>query len=73
MRNDEPSSIHSASIDAIYNIPMKDISRPLPSTLDEKKVQSLIETIQVKSTFFFFLFRILCLILVDRIGSSSSD
>ena len=52
-RNDEPSSIHSASIDEIYNIPMKDIGRPLPSTLDEKKVQSLMETIQVKSTFFF--------------------
>lgn len=44
----EPSSIHSASIDEIYNIPMKDISRPLPSVLDEKKVQSLMETIQVK-------------------------
>ena len=48
-RNDESSSsIHSASIDEIYSIPMKDISRPLASTLDEDKVQSLMETIQVK-------------------------
>lgn len=45
--NDCSSSIHSASIDKIYNIPMKDISRPLLSVLDENKVQSLMETIQV--------------------------
>ncbi|CAF1097630.1 unnamed protein product [Adineta ricciae] len=44
------SSIHSASIDTTYNIPMKDIIRPLPSTLDEKKVQSLMETIQTTET-----------------------
>ncbi|CAF2651405.1 unnamed protein product [Rotaria sp. Silwood2] len=42
----EPSSIHSASIIEIYDIPMKDISRPLPSVLDENKVQSLMKTIQ---------------------------
>jgi len=46
--SNESPSIHSASIDKIYNIPMKDIIRPLPSILDEKKVQSLMETIQVK-------------------------
>ena len=40
------SSIHSASIDQIYNIPMKDIVRPLPSVLDECKVQSLMETLR---------------------------
>ncbi|CAF0819132.1 unnamed protein product [Adineta steineri] len=40
------SSIHSASIDKIYNVPMKDISRPLQSVLDEDKVQSLMKTIQ---------------------------
>jgi sulfiredoxin len=50
------SSIHSASINEIYNIPMNDISRPLPSILDEKKVQSLMETIQVKIKNLFFLF-----------------
>jgi sulfiredoxin len=46
--SNESPSIHSASINEIYNIPMKDISRPLPSILDEKKVQSLMKTIQVK-------------------------
>jgi hypothetical protein len=51
--NESPSSIHSASIDEIYNIPMKDISRPLPSTLDENKVQSLMETIQVNINIFY--------------------
>jgi len=45
--SNEPLSIHSASIDEIYNIPMKDIIRPLPSVLDENKVQSLMETIRV--------------------------
>ena len=59
-KNDEPSSIHSASIDEIYSIPMKDISRPLPSILDEKKVQSLMETIQVKIKNF------LCLVFFRR-------
>ncbi|CAF3448301.1 unnamed protein product [Rotaria sp. Silwood1] len=44
--SNEPSSIHSASIEEIYDIPMKDINRPLPSVLDENKVQSLMETIQ---------------------------
>jgi sulfiredoxin len=51
--SNEPPSIHSASINEIYNIPMKDISRPLPSILDEKKVQSLMETIQVKMKILF--------------------
>ncbi len=51
--NNELSSIHSASIDKIYNIPMKDICRPLQSILDEKKVQSLMETIQVEIKIFF--------------------
>lgn len=43
----EPSSIHSASISEIHDIPMSEIHRPLPSILDEVKVRSLMETIQV--------------------------
>lgn len=46
----EPSSIHSALIDEIYDIPMKEISRPLLSVLNEDKVQSLMETIEVRLT-----------------------
>jgi uncharacterized protein YfbU (UPF0304 family) len=45
--NDELSSIHSAQINEIYDIPMEDIHRPFPSFLDENKVQSIIDTIQV--------------------------
>jgi len=45
------TTIHSASINDVYNIPMKDIIRPLPSVLDENKVQSLMETIQVEIWF----------------------
>jgi hypothetical protein len=66
-KNDEPSSIHSAYIDEIYNIPMKDINRPLPSILDDKKVQSLMETIQVKTDEFCLLRRNYSIILVHRI------
>ena len=45
--SDSQSSIHSALNHEVYDIPMKEISRPLLSTIDENKVQSLIETIQV--------------------------
>jgi hypothetical protein len=47
LSSNESTSIHSALIDEVYDIPMKEISRPLPSVLNEDKVQSLIETIQV--------------------------
>jgi len=43
----EPSSIHSALINEIYDVPMREISRPLLSVLNEDKVQSLIQTIRV--------------------------
>ena len=44
---DEPSSIHSASIHEIYEIPMEEIHRPLQSVLNEEKVRSMMETIRV--------------------------
>jgi hypothetical protein len=50
----ESTSIHSALIDEIYDIPMKEISRPLLSILNEDKVKSLMETIQVIITIFLF-------------------
>jgi hypothetical protein len=37
----------STTTHEVYDIPMKEISRPLLSTLDENKVQSIMETIQV--------------------------
>lgn len=43
----ENRSIHSDNIQDVHNIPMDVIIRPIPSVLDEQKVQSLMTTIQV--------------------------
>ncbi|KAL7398272.1 hypothetical protein ABVT39_007088 [Epinephelus coioides] len=39
-------SIHSDSLEEVHNIPMNVIIRPIPSVLDELKVQSLMNTIK---------------------------
>ena len=41
-------SVHAAHIEEIHQVPMRVIIRPLPSVLDESKVLSLMETIQVR-------------------------
>lgn len=48
---DEPEekSIHSGHIEEIHNVPMSILMRPIPSVLDEQKVQSLMETIKVRA------------------------
>jgi len=44
--------------DDVYDIPMKEISRPLLITIDEDKVQSIMESIQVnKLKKIFFLLK----------------
>lgn len=40
-------SVHSANIDEIHVMPIKEIIRPIPSVLDENKVDSLVETLKV--------------------------
>ncbi|XP_053548932.1 LOW QUALITY PROTEIN: sulfiredoxin-1 [Bombina bombina] len=40
------SSVHSGNISVTHNIPMKVLIRPIPSVLEETKVESLMETIQ---------------------------
>ncbi|XP_037934659.1 putative sulfiredoxin [Teleopsis dalmanni] len=40
------TSIHSATIAEVHNVPLSVIHRPIPPVLDEKKVQSLIEAIK---------------------------
>jgi len=40
------TSIHSKQDAEVHDIPMKELIRPFPSVLDEKKVQSLMETIE---------------------------
>lgn len=42
------SSIHAAHVTDVYQVPIKVIIRPIPSVLDETKVESLMETIQNK-------------------------
>jgi hypothetical protein len=39
-------SIHSAGIEEIYNMPITEINRPIPSVLDLKKVDSIANTLQ---------------------------
>nr|NP_001188665.1 sulfiredoxin, isoform B [Drosophila melanogaster]NP_001188666.1 sulfiredoxin, isoform C [Drosophila melanogaster]ADV37747.1 sulfiredoxin, isoform B [Drosophila melanogaster]ADV37748.1 sulfiredoxin, isoform C [Drosophila melanogaster] len=40
------TTVHSAGIDETHLVPMSVIQRPIPSVLDEQKVQSLMETIK---------------------------
>lgn len=42
------TSIHSTHITEVHNVPMRVITRPIPPVLDEDKVLSLMETIQVR-------------------------
>ncbi|XP_018411918.1 PREDICTED: sulfiredoxin-1 [Nanorana parkeri] len=42
----EGRSIHSSNISTVHNIPMRVLIRPIPSELDESKVQSLMDTLQ---------------------------
>ncbi|XP_058444643.1 putative sulfiredoxin isoform X1 [Malaya genurostris] len=44
--NTMATSVHSASIAEVHEMPMAVINRPIPSVLDDSKVQSLMETIQ---------------------------
>ncbi|XP_076022257.1 sulfiredoxin-1 [Genypterus blacodes] len=39
-------SIHSHSVEEVHNVPLHVITRPIPSVLDEQKVQSLMNTIK---------------------------
>jgi len=61
-------SIHSAAIEEVHEVPMEVIIRPFKSELDERKVNSLMETLQVEAFFtqhlrlFFRLFSNLLLL-----------
>ncbi|KAL7743772.1 hypothetical protein ACLKA6_016831 [Drosophila palustris] len=43
------TTIHSAGISEVHNVPMSVIKRPIPSVLDEQKVQSLMDTIEAET------------------------
>lgn len=53
------SSIHAAHVTDVYQVPFNVIIRPIPSVLDETKVESLMETIQVRKKNKNFLLGIL--------------
>jgi sulfiredoxin len=42
-------SIHSANIDEVHLMPINEIVRPIPSLLDDKKVDSIVESLQVNT------------------------
>ncbi|KAH8294526.1 hypothetical protein KR044_005842, partial [Drosophila immigrans] len=43
------TSVHSAGISEVHDVPMEVIKRPIPSVLDEQKVQSLMDTIKAET------------------------
>lgn len=59
-RNSDNTSIHSDSVEEVHNVPLHVITRPIPPVLDEKKVQSLMNTIQVKYMATWCFVAILC-------------
>lgn len=46
LSKDVNRSIHSDCVEEVHNVPMDIIIRPIPPVLDEKKVQSLMNTIK---------------------------
>ena len=42
------SSVHSAGIAEVHQVPISVINRPIPPVLEEDKVKSLMKTIQVR-------------------------
>ncbi|XP_055840552.1 putative sulfiredoxin isoform X2 [Episyrphus balteatus] len=44
------TSVHSASVDEVHDVPMSEIHRPIPSILDEEKVQSLMATLEIEES-----------------------
>ncbi|KAH8387989.1 hypothetical protein KR093_010791 [Drosophila rubida] len=43
------TTVHSAGIAEVHDVPMEVIKRPIPSVLDEQKVQSLMDTIKAET------------------------
>lgn len=48
MSSSSGKSVHSANIAEIHEMPMSEIIRPIPSVLDDKKVDSIAEALQVR-------------------------
>lgn len=50
------SSVHSAYVSEVHDVPMAVLIRPLESQLDERKVESLMDTIRVFNIFILCYF-----------------
>lgn len=55
LNNSDNRSIHSDNIEEVHNVPMDVITRPIPSVLDELKVQSLMKTIKVICVLYIYI------------------
>jgi len=49
-RNTRYNSIHSAGIEEVHEVPLSVIIRPFEASLEERKLNSLIQTIRVSET-----------------------
>lgn len=45
--NKRSTSVHSAGIEQIHEMPLNEIIRPIPPQVDEEKVKSLMDTLSV--------------------------
>lgn len=48
--NKECTSVHSAGIEQIHEMPMNEIIRPIPPQVNEEKVKSLMDSLTVSSS-----------------------
>lgn len=58
--NKSYSSVHSAGIEQIHEMPLSEIIRPIPPQVNEEKVKSLMDTLSVSVL-------LICKYLVSRI------
>lgn len=66
LNNSENRSIHSDNIEEVHNVPMDVITRPIPSVLDELKVQSLMKTIKVICVLYIYISILPCYLKENR-------
>lgn len=59
------TSIHSAYVEEVHDVPMSEIIRPFIPELDEEKVESLMVTIQVIRSGNYMLLRLILLLMSE--------
>lgn len=51
--DEDDYTVHAGHISEVHEVPIRILIRPIPSVLDERKVESLMVTIQVLHTLYF--------------------